>query len=394
MEIIQTAGVPIKAWVHGVEFEDAARQQVAMLATIPILFDHIAIMPDVHAGIGATVGSVVATKGAIIPSAVGVDVGCGVVAVRTSLKASDLPDDLASIRGALERVIPVGFNQHEHVPASIATAWKDLETEHRWILEKYPKIDNGKAVHQLGTLGGGNHYVEIVIDELEHVWIMLHSGSRGIGNKIGTYFISQAREALAKQGYELPDKDLAWLDEGTETFDDYVRALNWAQAYAKTNRTAMVNRAIHVLRERHDLPTFTLLDEAVNCHHNYASFEEHFGENVIVTRKGAVSAREGQLGLIPGSMGARSYVVRGKGNIDSFHSCSHGAGRRMGRNEAKRRYTEADLVSQTSGIECRKDAGVVDEIPAAYKSIEAVIAAQSDLIDVVHELRQVVCIKG
>jgi tRNA-splicing ligase RtcB len=394
MKIIETAGVPINAWVDGVEFEDEAREQLERLASLPIIFDHVAVMPDVHAGIGATVGSVIATKGAIIPSAVGVDIGCGMVAVRTSLRASDLPDDLASIRSALERVIPVGFAAHQRVPASIETAWKALEAGHRWIVEKYPKIDNGKAVTQLGTLGGGNHYVELVIDEEQFVWLMLHSGSRGIGNKIGTYFIGSARDALAKRGYGLPDQDLAWLEAGTEAFDDYVRALRWAQDYARANRAAMVDRALDALRRREDLPAFKLLGEAVNCHHNYASVEEHFGERVIVTRKGAVSARAGEFGLIPGSMGARSYVVRGKGNVDSFHSCSHGAGRRMGRTEAKRRYTAADLEAQTAGIECRKDAGVVDEIPSAYKSIEAVIAAQRDLIDVVHELRQVLCIKG
>jgi tRNA-splicing ligase RtcB len=394
MQIIATAGVPIKAWVDGVEFEDTARRQVEMLAALPIVFDHVAIMPDVHAGIGATVGSVIATKGAIIPAAVGVDIGCGMVAIRTSLKASDLPDDLGPIRAALERTIPVGFGQHQHVPASVATAWTSLESEHRWIREKYPKIDNGKAVSQLGTLGGGNHFCELVIDEEQFVWLMLHSGSRGIGNKIGTYFIGEARENLAKRGYGLPDKDLAWLDEGTEAFDDYVRALHWAQTYAMTNRATMVARALETLRGRNDLPTFSLTEEAVNCHHNYAAIELHFGEQVFVTRKGAVSARSGELGIIPGSMGARSFIVRGKGNADSFHSCSHGAGRRMGRNEAKRRYTQDDLIAQTAAVECRKDAGVIDEIPAAYKNIDDVIAAQGDLVDVVHELQQVLCIKG
>ena len=394
MQIINMAGVPIKAWVDGVEFEETARRQVEMVASLPIIFDHVAIMPDVHAGIGATVGSVIATKGAIIPASVGVDIGCGMVAVRTSLTASDLPDDLGPIRGALERTIPVGFGRHQHVPASVATAWKALEVEHRWIKEKYSKIDNGKAVYQLGTLGGGNHFVEIVIDEEQFVWLMLHSGSRGIGNKIGTFFIGEARAKMEKQGYNLPDKDLAWLDEGTEAFEDYVRALHWAQQYAMVNRSTMVDRALDTLRSRDDLPTFTLTDKAVNCHHNYASMETHFGETVIITRKGAVSARQGELGIIPGSMGARSFIVRGKGNADSFHSCSHGAGRRMGRNEAKRRYTQDDLIAQTASVECRKDADVIDEIPAAYKSIDTVIAAQRDLVDVVHELRQVICIKG
>ena len=394
MQVFETGGVPIKAWVDGVEFEPAAREQAEKLAMLPILFDHIALMPDVHLGIGATVGSVIATRGAVIPSAVGVDIGCGMVAVRTSLRASDLPDDLGPLRAALERVIPVGFAQHQRVPASVETAWRGLEPGHRWIVEKYPKIDNRKAPMQLGTLGGGNHYVEIVIDEEQIVWLMLHSGSRGIGNKIGTFFIGAARESMEKRGYSLPDKDLAWLEEGTETYADYVHALRWAQDYASVNRAVMVDRALDALRRFDGLPSFSLLGESVNCHHNYASIEEHFGEQVMVTRKGAVSARAGELGLIPGSMGARSYVVRGKGNPDSFHSCSHGAGRRLGRNEAKLRFTLDDLEAQTAGIECRKDTGVIDEIPAAYKSIESVMAAQRDLVDTVHELRQVLCIKG
>jgi tRNA-splicing ligase RtcB len=394
MHIIETAGVPIKAWVDGVEFEESARAQLQNIAALPIVFDHVAVMPDVHTGIGATVGSVIATKGAISPAAVGVDIGCGMVAVRTSLRASDLPDDLGAIRHDLERTIPVGFGQHRNVPVSVETAWSKLSAGHRWIREKYPKIDNGKALFQLGTLGGGNHYVEVVIDEDQYVWLMLHSGSRGIGNKIGTFFIGAARDALAKRGYGLPDKDLAWLEEGTEAFDDYVQAVAWAQHYARVNRETMVERALATLRRRKDLPSFTLSGSIVNCHHNYVATERHFGEDVFVTRKGAVSARVGELGLIPGSMGARSFVVRGKGNPDSFHSCSHGAGRRMGRNEAKRRFTVADLEAQTAGIECRKDANVVDEIPSAYKDVDAVMAAQSDLVEIVHELRQVICIKG
>ncbi len=394
MQIIETTGVPIKAWVDGVEFEESAQAQLRNVAALPIVFDHVAVMPDVHAGIGATVGSVIATKGAIIPAAVGVDIGCGMVAIQTSLRASDLPDDLATIRHDLERTIPVGFSQHQRVPASIETAWESLEDGHRWICEKYPKIDNGKAVAQLGTLGGGNHYVEIVIDEEQHVWLMLHSGSRGIGNKIGTFFIAAAREALARRGYDLPEKDLAWLEQGTEVFDDYVRAVGWAQDYARTNRATMVDRALGTLRRRTDLPTFTLLGTAVNCHHNYVAKEQHFGEDVFVTRKGAVSARAGELGLIPGSMGARSFVVRGKGNAESFQSCSHGAGRRMGRNEAKQRFTVADLEQQTAGVECRKDAAIVDEIPSAYKDVDAVMAAQHELVEIVHTLKQVICIKG
>jgi tRNA-splicing ligase RtcB len=396
MEIINTGLFPIHAWTDGVEFEETARKQLANISMLPFIHDHIAVMPDVHMGIGATVGSVIPTIGAIVPAAVGVDIGCGMIAQRTSMKASDLPDSLAHIREAIERKIPVGFNAHEsqRVPAPVLAAWAGLVGDFDLIMDKYPKINNDKSILQLGTMGGGNHFLEITIDKEDHVWVVIHSGSRGIGNKIGSYFIAKAKDEIQKLGIGLPDKDLSYLTENTQSFEDYIQAVSWAQRYAQTNRDIMMARALACLREQKDLPTFTLLEKAINCHHNYISKEYHFGKEVYITRKGAVSAQEGQLGIIPGSMGARSFIVRGKGNPDSFNSCSHGAGRRMGRKEAERRFTVDDLIAQTKDVECRKDAGVLDELPSAYKDVDAVMAAQSELVDIVHEFRQVVCIKG
>jgi tRNA-splicing ligase RtcB len=365
------------------------------MASLPFIHSHIAIMPDVHMGIGATVGSVIPTIGAIVPAAVGVDIGCGMVAQRTSLRASDLPDDLGPIRAAIERAVPVGFAKHENVPSRVDTAWEDLAPGLQSILEKHPKISDRSPRPQLATLGGGNHFIELVLDEESYVWVVLHSGSRGIGNRIGTYFIERAKQEMQRMGVGLIDRDFAYLTENTQSFDDYVEAVSWAQDYAKTNRGVMLERVFGAMREpRLGLPSFTLSELAVNCHHNYVAKERHFGADVFVTRKGAVRAGQGELGIIPGSMGARSFIVRGKGNPDSFESCSHGAGRRMGRNEAKRRFTVADLEAQTNGVECRKDAGVIDELPASYKDIDSVMAAQRDLVDVVHTVKQVICIKG
>jgi tRNA-splicing ligase RtcB len=395
METIETSLHPVKAWVDGIEFEDEARAQVAAMASLPFIHSHIAIMPDVHVGIGATVGSVVPTIGAIVPASVGVDIGCGMSAQRTSLRARDLPESLRAIRHEIERTVPVGFAMHSKVPDRVDTAWERLAPGLRSILAKHPKIGERTPREQLATLGGGNHFIELVLDEDDMVWVVLHSGSRGIGNRIGTYFIERAKEEMAKRGVGLVDRDLAYLSENTEHFDDYVEAVGWAQDYARTNRGVMLERVVHALRDpKLGLPSFALSELAVHCHHNYVSREHHFGADVFVTRKGAVRARKGELGIIPGSMGARSYMVRGRGNPDSFESCSHGAGRRMGRNEAKRRYTVADLEVQTGGVECRKDKGVLDEVPAAYKNVEAVMAAQSDLVEIVHTLRQVVCVKG
>ncbi len=391
---------PIKAWIDGVELEDAAREQLLNVAALPFIYPHVAVMPDVHWGKGATVGSVIPTKGAIIPAAVGVDLGCGMAAVQTTLRASDLPDSLANLRSMVERKVPVGNGgggDHKETPARILSALRDMKLAERLekILAKHPKIRGDKLTQQLGTLGGGNHFIEICLDEADTVWVMLHSGSRGTGNLIGSYFIERAREELLRRelGYHMPDRDLAFFIEGEPLFDDYVEAVSWAQDYARANREMMMERVLLTLRES-GLPSFQLGKMAVNCHHNYVQQEQHFGENVWLTRKGAVSARAGEYGIIPGSMGTRSYIVRGKGNPDSFCSCSHGAGRRMSRAEAARRFSVADHIAATQGIECRKDQAVIDETPMAYKDIDAVIKAQDALIEVVHTLRQVLCVKG
>jgi len=396
VQTFETTNKPVKAWVDGVEFDENARRQVANIAGLPFVHSHVAVMPDVHVGIGATVGSVIPTIGAIVPAAVGVDIGCGMIAQRTTLRDRDLPDDLKVIRHDLERTIPTGNNRHTRVPAAVETAWERLAPGLVSILDKHSKIDKGRgACSQLGTMGGGNHFCEITIDLEGFVWIVIHSGSRGIGNRIGQYFIEHARREMEAAGIELVDRDLAYLTEHTASFDDYVEAVGWAQDYARTNREVMLARALDALRHPNlRLPGFALAERAVNCHHNYVAKERHFGADVYVTRKGAVRAGRGELGIIPGSMGARSYIVRGLGNPDSFESCSHGAGRRLSRSAAKNTVTVADLERQTAGIECRKDAGVIDEAPAAYKSIEAVMRAQRDLVEIVHEFRQVICVKG
>lgn len=400
-EMIESYGKPIKAWTKGVGVEDEAKQQLRNVAGMPFIHSHIAVMPDVHWGMGATVGSVIATKGAIIPAAVGVDIGCGMIAQETSLRACDLPDTLALIRSDIERAVPHGFvstpgrsknGSWMVAPNSAITRYSTLAERYDAILAKHPLINQKNPLKQMGTLGGGNHFIEICLDERDMVWVMLHSGSRGAGNKIGQYFIDKAKEEIAKQFIHLPDKDLAYLVEGSVLFDDYCEAVSWAQDYAMLNRLQMMELTLGVLRKH--LTSFTLAKSAVNAHHNYVSEEFHFGSDVLVTRKGAVSAQAGQLGIIPGSMGAKSFIVRGKGNEQSFCSCSHGAGRVMSRTAAKKRFTVADHIEATKGIECRKDADVIDETPAAYKDIEAVMAAQSDLVDIVHTLRQVICVKG
>jgi len=390
---------PIKGWVRGVPLEDQAHAQLRNIAALPFVGPWVAVMPDVHLGKGATVGSVVPTRGAIIPAAVGVDIGCGMAAVRTTLRAADLPDTLAPLRSAIERAVPVGTGsggEHRRLPDGIDTALarSGLIARLDGIRTKHPRIRPDKVDRQIGTLGGGNHFIELCLDEADAVWVMLHSGSRGTGNVIGTYFIEQARRQLERRvlGFHLPDKDLAFFLEGEPLFDDYVEAVSWAQDYARANREAMLARVLHALRQR--LPAFQLDREAVNCHHNYVQRETHAGEALLVTRKGAVSARAGELGIIPGSMGTTSYIVRGRGNADSFHSCSHGAGRVMSRTAARARITLAQHREATAHVECRKDAGVIDESPAAYKPIDAVMAAQADLVEVVHTLRQVVCVKG
>lgn len=401
-EVFESNGAPIKAWVRGVAVDEKALAQLSNIAALPFIHKWVAAMPDVHVGKGATVGSVIATKKAVIPAAVGVDIGCGMMALKTSLKATDLPDHLGLVRAAIERAVPHGRSGHGgrdkgawgNTPSAVAAHWTDLQPGFARITEKHPKIAKANTHVHLGTLGTGNHFIELCLDESDQLWIMLHSGSRGVGNAIGTYFIELARQEMQRWFIHLPDRDLAYLSEGSEYFDDYFEAVGWAQNFARTNRELMMGAVVKALSNIAGLPPFVAEQTAVNCHHNYVSWEHHFDEHVIVTRKGAVSAKDGELGIIPGSMGTRSYIVRGKGNPESFHSCSHGAGRLMSRTEAKKRFSVEDHVRATEGIECRKDEGVVDETPMAYKPIDTVMAAQADLVEVVHSLRQVVCVKG
>jgi tRNA-splicing ligase RtcB (3'-phosphate/5'-hydroxy nucleic acid ligase) len=396
-------GVPVKAWTRGVQVEDAAKQQLLNVAQLPFIHKWIAAMPDVHWGMGATVGSVIPTKQAIIPAAVGVDIGCGMMAVRTTLEASQLPDNLYAVRSAIERAVPHGRTDNggrndrgawRTPPSAQNEVWTQLKPRYDAIVAKHPRLGRGNDLNHLGTLGTGNHFIEVCLDEDGHVWFMLHSGSRGVGNRIGSYFIDLAKSDMRRFFVNLPDQNLAYFPQGTEHFDDYVEAVHWAQDFAMSNRRLMMDSVVAAVRESGTLPPFETTEEVVNCHHNYVAIEHHYGANVFVTRKGAVRAKQGDLGIIPGSMGAKSFIVRGKGNPESFNSCSHGAGRAMSRAEARRRFTIDDHLKATAGVECRKDADVIDETPAAYKSIDAVMQAQSDLVDVVHTLRQVVCVKG
>lgn len=395
-------GKPIKLWTEGVPVEDDARKQLMNTAKMPFIFRHLAVMPDVHLGKGSTIGSVIPTQGAIIPAAVGVDIGCGMMAARTTLTAADLPDNLHGLRSAIEAAVPHGRTMTrsgrdkgswENPPEAVDTMWSALLPGFERITEKYPRLKNTNNYKHLGTLGTGNHFIEVCLDEADHVWFMLHSGSRGVGNAIGSHFIELAQADMRQHIANLPDKNLAYFEEGAEHFADYVEAVGWAQDYARRNRDVMMVNVIAAARQIIAKP-FAADVEAVNCHHNYVQRETHFGSEVLVTRKGAVSAKKGELGIIPGSMGARSYIVRGLGNEESFCSCSHGAGRTMSRNEAKRRFTVDDQIKATAHVECRKDSDVIDEIPMAYKDIDAVMHAQRELVEVVHTLRQVVCVKG
>jgi tRNA-splicing ligase RtcB len=394
-QTIEQGAVPVKVFTD--DLEASARQQLVNLSKLPIIHHHVAAMPDVHAGIGATVGSVIATKQAVIPAAVGVDIGCGMIGARTSLNADQLDEkSLKRVFDQISRDVPVGRDQHRqgrelmHAAAPFRSELKAITEDHPQLEKRFKRTQHW--VQQMGTLGGGNHFIEVCIDESKRVWVMLHSGSRGIGNAIGTYFIELARRDMEGQMANLPDRDLAYFREGTDHFDEYVRAVHWAQEYAAANRAAMMDLVLAALR-RH-LPPFEVTTEAVNCHHNYVEREHHYGADVWVTRKGAIRAGKGELGIIPGSMGAKSYIVRGRGSAESFESCAHGAGRRMSRSAAQKQFTAADLAQQTAGIICRKDSGVVDEIPAAYKPIDAVMANQTDLVEVVHTLKQVLCVKG
>jgi tRNA-splicing ligase RtcB len=387
--------VPVKVYTS--EIEPAARAQLVNISRLPIVHHHVAAMPDVHLGIGATVGSVIPTRRAIIPAAVGVDIGCGMMATRLSLTANELDEtSLKKVFAQISRDVPVGFGQHSDRDARLHAA-KKFQKQLKKILEKHAGIQkrigrNSSWVHQLGTLGGGNHFIEVCLDESNRVWAMLHSGSRGIGNAIGSYFIELAKRDAERNQIQLPDRDLAYFPEGAQHFDDYVEAVGWAQDYARANREEMMDLILDAMH-RH-LPSFDVTEEAVNCHHNYVEREVHYGEPVWLTRKGAIRAGAGELGIIPGSMGVRSYIVRGKGSAESFQSCAHGAGRLMSRNAAQKKFSVKDLEAQTEGVICRKDKGVIDEIPGAYKPIDEVMANQSDLVDVVHTLKQVICVKG
>lgn len=413
MQVIKDEGsVPIKAWVgtkeeslgyfgpanpHGIvnvpDIEDSALTQLKNLARLPFIHNNgVAVMPDVHAGIGSTVGTVIATDKAIIPAAVGVDIGCGMNAVRLTLKAQDLPDNLSAIRDAIEKAVPLGAGAaNKDTAERNERLWATgmFNTDVRMVND-----NRGKAMNQLGSLGSGNHFIEICVDENQDVWVMLHSGSRGIGNMIGKHFIDRAKRNMEKFFISLPDADLAYFPEETDDFNEYVAAVKWAQDYALENRRVMMKAVINAVRAVVGVDQFGVTSEAVNCHHNYVERENHFGRNLWVTRKGAVRARQGDLGIIPGSMGQKSYIVRGKGNPESYCSCSHGAGRVMSRTEAKRRFSLVDLVAQTEGVECRKDADVIDEIPGAYKDLDLVMENQKDLVEVVHTLKAVLCVKG
>lgn len=404
-DVIQANGKPIRLWTQGVPVDEKAKVQLQKTAQMPFVYKWLAVMPDVHVGLGATIGSVIPTKEAIIPAAVGVDIGCGMMAVQTTLHANDLPDNLHGLRSALEAAIPHGLTKRRgagsnrdkgswsNTSTQVDAAWATLVDDFNLLCEKHPRLKNTNNHKHLGTLGTGNHFVEVCLDEADSVWIMLHSGSRGVGNAIGRHFIELAKRDMERWFIHLPDNDLAYFPEGSEHFDDYWFAVGWAQRFALTNREVMMENAIKALRSIVTKP-FDARVKAINCHHNYVAKEEHYGEEVFVTRKGAVRARVGEFGIIPGSMGAKSFIVRGKGNQESFCSCSHGAGRVLSRTEAKKRFTVADQIAQTEGIECRKDAAVIDEIPSAYKNIDDVMHAQRDLVEVVHTLRQVVCVKG
>lgn len=403
-EVIDRPGhAVIKSWTKGVVFDENAKEQVSNIASMPFIHKHIAIMPDVHLGKGATIGSVIPTIGAVIPAAVGVDLGCGMMAVRTSLNATDLPDSLLNLRHEIEKNVPHGRSARlrggrdkgswHDLPEDVAQAWSGLEVGFNSLCEKHPFLKNTNNRQHLGTLGTGNHFIELCLDETDAVWVMLHSGSRGVGNRIGSEFIEKAKKDMARWFIHLPDKDLAYIPEGSQHFGDYIAAVSWAQAFAKVNRQVMMKRTLNAVQTV--IPkAFSAELEAVNCHHNYISREHHFGSDIWVTRKGAVSAKADEMGIIPGSMGAKSFIVRGLGNAESFCSCSHGAGRVMSRSEAKRRVSLDEHLLATEGVECRKDKSVIDETPSAYKDIDKVMAAQSDLVEIVHALKQVVCVKG
>jgi tRNA-splicing ligase RtcB len=398
-EEVEGGNVPIKAWTVGVPFEHGAKVQLRYTAMLPIVGPHIAVMPDVHVGIGSTVGSVIPTIKAIIPAAVGVDIGCGMMAVRTSLTSHQVSENAQDLFEAISKAVPHGGERGKETgnwsdaPESVAQTWARISPKYRELIGKHGKVSSRNAGTQLGTLGGGNHFVEVCLDKSDRVWLMLHSGSRGAGNRIGEFYIELAKKEMERLDKHLPNRDLAYLEEGTEHFADYVEALTWAQEYARLNREIMMDSTIRAVKKV-CRTKFSLDEEAINCHHNYVQKEQHFGQDMYITRKGAVSAKVGELGIIPGSMGTRSYIVRGKGNADSYHSCSHGAGRVMARGVAKQSITLAMHREATEGVACRKDRDVIDESPAAYKDIDVVMQAQQDLVEIVYELKQICCVKG
>ncbi|MEZ5307539.1 MAG: RtcB family protein [Pyrinomonadaceae bacterium] len=382
------AQAEVLSWVgHELSFDEIG--MLRNVSRLPCLYKHVALMPDAHLGIGSMVGSVIATKDAVIPATVGVDIGCGMMAVKTPFRSGILDGKLKDLRHQIERTIPVGFNSHKETPpeGSRWEGWDRFGGLHKGVLDR--KV---KAMKQLGTLGGGNHFVEVCIDTEDTVWLMLHSGSRGIGNMIAQRHIETAKQLHRLS--ELPDPNLAWFVKGTAEFKAYWKDLEWAQAYAMMNREVMMKRLLSQFNRMFNEGNGFTAEITVNCHHNYVAEELHYDEKVFVTRKGAINAESGKYGIIPGSMGAKSYIVKGLGNQESFNSCSHGAGRKMSRTAANKRFTREDLEAQTKGVECRKDKGVIDEIPGAYKDIEEVMRNQSDLVEIVAELKQVVCVKG
>jgi len=420
--------IPIKLWNRGLpELESQAMNQLRKTAQLPIIHPQgMAVMPDCHWGIGATIGSVIPTTHAIVPAAVGVDLGCGMIASLTTLTANQLPDNLSQLRYEIEAAIPHGRTSegnasndrgawnnsttalsaglsvvktgNQSIPDFVVKRYRqELNAEFQSIASKHKKIGKGNLENHLGTLGTGNHFIEVCLDESDRVWLMLHSGSRGVGNRIGMYFIELAKKDMGRVLSQLPDRDLAYFTEGTQHFDDYVEAVSWAQKFARMNREVMMELLVNALKKwtkMNGIPDFKTHVTAVNCHHNYVSRETHFGESMLITRKGAVRADKGMLGIIPGSMGASSFIVRGKGNPHSYNTCSHGAGRLMSRKAARLKFTVKDHEKATLKVECRKDSDVIDETPAAYKPIELVMEAQKDLVEVVHTLRQIVCVKG
>jgi tRNA-splicing ligase RtcB len=378
----------VLSWVtHGLSYDEEA--MLRNVSRLPCLYKHVALMPDAHLGKGSMVGSVIATKDAVIPATVGVDIGCGMMAVKTPFKSGILDRKLPELRHEIERAIPTGFNAYKESvdEASRWEGWDTFSELHSGVQDR-----QRKAMIQLGTLGGGNHFIEVCIDTEDNVWLMLHSGSRNIGKELAERHIATAKSLHRLS--ELPSPDLAYFIQGTPEFKAYWHDLDWAQKYAMKNREIMMKRLLKSFNRMFNAAKEFRPEIAVNCHHNYVAVEEHYGDKVFVTRKGAINAEDGRFGIIPGSMGAKSFIIKGLGNPESFNSCSHGAGRKMSRTKAKAKYTIADLEKQTKGVECRKDKGVVDEIPGAYKDIEKVMHAQRDLVEVVAELKQVVCVKG